>query len=98
MEHSTQHMKVILNTNNHSFELSTIAKGLLLQQGIDVSLRLDLLRVHKKVIEIVESLGPLANGGGAKLEIFEIPDDMEWYIRTSDGRDMLYVRKMHYTT
>lgn len=37
------------------------------------------------LVEIVEALGEMANGGYAELEVVEIPDDVEWEISDYDG-------------
>jgi hypothetical protein len=45
----------------------------------------DIPRNDKDLVEIVESLGNLANGFCASLRIVEIPDDVEWHISEYDG-------------
>ena len=42
-------------------------------------------RTDKKLIECVEKLGDKASGHGAKLEVVEIPDNIEWTIENYDG-------------
>lgn len=37
------------------------------------------------LIQVLEELGPLANGRLAKLKIVEVPDDVEWEIDEYDG-------------
>jgi hypothetical protein len=45
----------------------------------------DIPRNDKDLVEIVESLGNLANGFCASLRIVEIPDGVEWHISEYDG-------------
>lgn len=39
------------------------------------------------LIQVIEELGPLANGRFAKLKIVDVPDDVEWEIDDYDGRE-----------
>lgn len=45
----------------------------------------DLNRSAPELIQVVEELGPKANGRCANLVIVEIPDDVNWFIEESDG-------------
>ena len=46
-------------------------------------------RTNAKLVEVVEQLGPLAS---AKLEVVEIPDDVEWEITDRDGYERVTIR------
>lgn len=52
-------------------------------------------RDDKDLIEIVESLGTLANGWAADLKIVEIPDEVDWEIAEYDGFE--HVAEKHRT-
>lgn len=39
------------------------------------------------LIQVIEELGPLADGRFAKLKIVDVPDDVEWEIDDYDGRE-----------
>ncbi len=41
------------------------------------------------LVQVVEELGKEANGNHAKLEIVEIPDDVDWEIDEYDGRERI---------
>ena len=45
----------------------------------------DIDRSDKDLVDIVESLGDLANGSCAELRIVEVPDGVEWHIAEYDG-------------
>ena len=47
------------------------------------------------LVEVVEELGDAANGQLARLEIVEIPDDVEWQIEEYDGIE--WVAEKHRT-
>lgn len=49
----------------------------------------DILRNDPHLIQIVEELGEKANGRYAELEIFEIPDDVDWYVEGYDGMEWI---------
>jgi len=49
-------------------------------------------RTDKRLIEVIEKLGDKANGKYAKLEIIEIPDDIEWFIDEYDGIETIHER------
>lgn len=46
------------------------------------------------LIQVVEELGEEADGENARLEIVEIPDDVEWTIDNYDGRESVKERHM----
>ena len=82
-------MKVVYNACYGGFGLSYTAKMLARRWGIkeyDVD---DMLgfkgRDDLDLVEVVEELGILANGGCAKLAIEEIPDGVEYEIDEYDG-------------
>lgn len=55
----------------------------------------DIPRNDPLLIQVVEELGPKANGACAKLEIVEVPDDVEWEIEEYDGSE--HVAEAHRT-
>lgn len=55
----------------------------------------DIPRDDKTLVDIVERMGPAANGLAVKLEVVEIPDDVDWQIEDDDGRE--WVAEKHRT-
>lgn len=47
------------------------------------------------LVKVVEELGEKANGAYARLEVVEIPDDIEWEIEEYDGNE--WVAEKHRT-
>lgn len=47
-------------------------------------------RANKDLVEVVEILQDKANGECAELEIFEIPDDINWHIEEYDGLESIH--------
>ncbi len=47
----------------------------------------DIERDDPCLVEVVKFLGKQADGAHAKLEIVEIPDDIEWHIEEYDGNE-----------
>ena len=91
-------MKIVINDDFGGFGLSKMAiesyasrKGLTLGKWnqtygyYDDFMDRDIPRNDKDLVEIVESLGNLANGFCASLRIVEIPDGVEWHISEYDG-------------
>jgi hypothetical protein len=91
-------MKIVINDDFGGFGLSKMAiesyasrKGLSLGKWnqtygyYDDFMDRDIPRNDKDLVEIVESLGNLANGFCASLRIVEIPDGVEWHISEYDG-------------
>jgi hypothetical protein len=91
-------MKIVINDDYGGFGLSKMAiesyasrKGLSLGKWnqtygyFDDFMDRDIPRNDKDLVEIVESLGNLANGFCASLRIVEIPDGVEWHISEYDG-------------
>ena len=91
-------MKIVINDDFGGFGLSKMAiesyasrKGLTLGKWnqtygyYDDFIDRDIPRNDKDLVEIVESLGNLANGFCASLRIVEIPDGVEWHISEYDG-------------
>ena len=42
------------------------------------------------LVQVVELMGDKASGCSAKLEVVEIPDDVEWEIMEYDGQETIY--------
>lgn len=55
----------------------------------------DVERDDPELVDMVQSLGPVANGRFAELEIVEIPDDVDWEIDEYDGLER--VAEVHRT-
>ena len=49
----------------------------------------DLSRDDPLLIQVVEEMGEAANGQCAKLEIVEIPDDVQWQVEEYDGNEWI---------
>ena len=95
-------MKIVINNCFGGFGLSKIAvesyasrKGLSLNKWNqtwgyyeDFNDR-DIPRNDEDLVEIVESLGKLANGSCASLTVVEIPNDVEWQIEEYDGSEWI---------
>ena len=47
-------------------------------------------RTDPTLIEVVKELGSLADGGFAKLEVVDIPNDIEWEISEYDGIETVH--------
>ena len=50
----------------------------------------DMLRADEDLVFAVEKLGKKADGEYARLEIVEIPDDIEWEIYEYDGAETIH--------
>jgi hypothetical protein len=104
-------MKVVINTVHGGFGLSEKAMLELERRGVIELLRTDStfcpilidepdedsnkFRSHPEIIKIVEEMGEDSFGDYAKLEIVEIPDDIDWYIEEYDGLE--WVAEKHRT-
>ena len=55
----------------------------------------DIKRDDPNLVKVVETLKDKANGRYSKLEILEIPDDVEWEIADYDGQE--WVAEKHRT-
>jgi hypothetical protein len=53
----------------------------------------DLERTDSILIQVIEELGDKADGWAAKLDIVDVPDDVNWYIDDYDGVES--VRENH---
>ena len=80
-------MKIVVNRCYGGFSLSKEACKFLGLEWDDYrySYRAYDKRTDPKLIECVETLGEKANGRFAKLEVVEIPDDVNWEISDYDG-------------
>ena len=78
--------KVVINTCYGGFQLSKEAETILKFRNVDVHNLYDCdLRQHPDVIDVVQSLGALANGPYSELKIIEVPDGVRWHIAEYDG-------------
>lgn len=55
----------------------------------------DIPRDDSALVQVVEEMGEAANGRCAKLEIVEIPDDVDWEIAEYDGNE--HIAEKHRT-
>ena len=55
----------------------------------------DIPRDDPALVQVVEEMGPAANGNHAELKVVEIPDDVEWEIHEYDGSE--HVAEKHRT-
>jgi len=84
-------MKVVINKCYGGFSLSPKACAMM---GLDSGhAGRNVRRDDPHLVQIVESLGELANGKYAELKVVEIPDDVEWKIGDYDG--MEHVAEKH---
>ena len=101
-------MKVVINRFYGGFGVSAAAVERLLALGADPATvetiqskagltyhRCDLERHDKRLVQVVEELGPKANGTHAKLVVVEIPDGIEYEIEEYDGMEQ--VAEVHRT-
>ncbi len=59
------------------------------RNGHENAFRSDDDRVNPKLVEVIERLGSKASGSLSKLEVVEIPDDVEWVISERDGWEIV---------
>jgi hypothetical protein len=71
--------------DGHGYDLYHSPYGGVLYIGSDVKT----FRCDPKLIAVVLALGPLANGGHAKLEVIGVPSSINWYIHDYDGRETI---------
>lgn len=88
-------MKVAINTCFGGFSLSEEADTRLKELGWVGEWSRNIARDHPLLIQVIEELGPKANGSYAELSIVEIPDDVEWQIEEYDGNE--HVSECHRT-
>lgn len=59
--------------------------------GIDDKQNCDVYRSHPDLIKAIEEIGvEQASGMYAKLQICDVPDDIEWYIDDYDGYETIH--------
>lgn len=78
-------MKIVVNRCYGGYSLSEQAYEFLGLDWDGYGFALDMERTDPRLVECVETLGDKANGSCAKLEVVEIPDDVNWYISDYDG-------------
>lgn len=84
--------KVVINRCFGGFGLSEDAMSLYKQhKGInDVELYdWEIARDDPILVQVVEELGPKAEGGFSELMIVDIPNDVEWQVEEYDGREWI---------
>ena len=79
--------KIVINRCYGGFGLSKEAYHFLGLEwdGYGFLYNSDIERTDPKLVECVETLGPLANGLCSDLKVVEIPDDVIWEISDYDG-------------
>ena len=95
-------MKIVINDDFGGFGLSKIAvesyasrKGITLGKWnqtcgyFEDFMDRDIPRNDKDLVEVVESLGNLANGSYSSLRVVEIPDGVEWQVEEYDGSEWI---------
>lgn len=92
--------KIVVNRDFGGFSLSNAAVKLLHEKGMvevgNYSFRLDPEKRNDPcLIEVVETLGQQSWGKFARLEVVEIPDDVQWVIEEYDGSE--WVAEKHRT-
>lgn len=89
-------MKIAINACYGKFNLSSKAIDLLTEsldaETYDALRWTDEFRAHPALIEVINHLGPEANGPHANLKIIEIPDDVDWEINEYDGLEHIAER------
>lgn len=92
-------VRIVINTCHGGFGLSELAEEALLKRGISPMGTHLISRHHPWLLEVVDVLGPAANGEFAELEIVEIPghhyrlreyDGLEW-VETPENIQWVYV-------
>lgn len=86
-------MKLVINRCFGGFSLSPLAQEALAQKKGRATAPQDqrpLDRADKDLVEIVEELGSLADGGYAELEVIEIPDGVNYTIEKYDGIESVH--------
>ncbi len=84
-------MKIVINNCYGGFRLSDEACK---ELGIKGLARYGMRRDDPKLVACVEKLGPKASGEASRLEIVEIPDNVDWYI-SDDETGIEIVREKH---
>lgn len=85
-------MKVVVNRCYGGFSLSKEAYKFLGLEWDDYGFAYSDYadRTNAKLIECVETLGDKANGRYSRLEVVEIPDEVEWEIDYYDGYETIH--------
>lgn len=85
-------MKIVVNRCFGGFSLSKEAYEFLGLEWDDYGYDYndDDKRTDEKLIKCVEALGEKANGRFSRLEVVEIPDDIEWEISDYDGIETIH--------
>jgi len=89
-------MKIVINKRYGGFGLSSEALELYQKKTgkLNVS-KYNIERNDPSLVEVVNELGPKANGPLARLVIVEVPDDVAWDIEEYDGIE--WVAEKHRT-
>lgn len=89
--------KIVVNRDYGGFGLSKTAAIRLKELGVGTSEDPweyhDIDRTNTQLIRVVEELGELADGPHAKLEVIDIPENLNYYIHDYDGYET--VREVH---
>lgn len=90
-------MKIAINKSYGGFTLSERAYEFLGLEwdGRGNVYRFNTDRANPKLIECIETLGPLVNGRYADIQIVEIPDGVKWQVDEYDGKE--WVAECHRT-
>jgi hypothetical protein len=85
-------MKIVINTCYGGFGLSDAAKEYFENLTSSEVNDWEIARNDPHLVHVVEELGEDSWGYLAKLNVVEIPDDIEWEIEYYDGKE--YVREV----
>lgn len=88
-------MKIAINACYGGFSISQEAVSRLKELSATTTEYPTMTRNDALLIQVIEELGPKANGRCAELKIVEIPDDVNWCIEEYDG--MEWVAEAHRT-
>ena len=88
-------MKIVINKCYGGFKLSPRAYEYLGLEWDGYGFKYNCDRTNPKLIECVEKLGNDASGSYSRLQIIEIPDNVEWDIEDNDGYE--WVAEKHRT-
>ena len=85
-------MKIVLNRDYGGFSISNFAKEKL---ELDTKYPDDEIRTDERFIDLIKEYGSsMVSGGCAKLQVYDLPDDItDYLIQEYDGYETLYYVK-----
>jgi len=92
-------MKIVINTRFGGFSLSEVGETELRKRNKTfANSQYSLWNIERTdpiLVQMVEENSALYSGSGAKLQVVEIPDDVQWHIHDYDGQE--HVAENHRT-